>query len=456
MSLYSVFFIPFIFIVFVGYYGIPVRFRYIWLLIASLVFYLSGGIEFIWGLFGCIILTFLSAYLIENAKEDNTRKILFFCSVMAQTAIFVIFRLLSNKGLFIQLGVSFYSLQALSYVMDVYRGKYPAERNFFKVALYICFFPTIISGPIERPQNLLRQISEVKPFDYVLAHKGLYTILGGILLKTMIATPLNSMVEMAYSRPWQQTGAVLLWATILYGIQLFADFAGYSMLACGTANLFGFEIMTNFKQPYLVENMGEFWGRWHISLSKWLRDYIYIPLGGNRKGKLRKAVNSLIVFVISAAWHGNGLQYLVWGFLHFLYQYIPSWKTKNFVVRVLKSIFCFALVDFAWLFFRADSLRNAVFIIQSIVSRFDLKQTTYYGSYLLGKSKSELFVICVSVLIAFVVELIHEKNITIEALMAPMPLFIRWMFYSVITIIVILVYIRTYGTGGASFIYAGF
>lgn len=456
MNLYSFFFIPFVIIVFTVYYAIPVRYRYIWLLISSVIFYFSNGYKFILGLLICIVTTYISAYCISIIQKDRIKKIVFVVAVLIQLIIFVTFRLLSYKNLFVQLGVSFYSLQALSYVIEIYKKKYVLEKNFFKIALYICFFPTIISGPIERPQNLLKQLSEGREFSYSLAHRGMYTILGGILLKTLIATPLNSMVDLAYSEYWKQTGAVMLWATILYGIQLFADFAGYSMLACGTANLLGFDIVQNFKQPYLTENMKDFWSRWHISLSKWLQDYIYIPLGGNRKGKFRKYLNILIVFMVSAVWHGTGLQYVVWGFLHFLYQLIPSKKTKYLAVKVIKCIACFIMVDFAWLFFRADSIKSAFSIIKSIIYRFELKNTTYYGSYLLGKSKIELVAIGICVLVALSIEIIHEKDITVEAMIAKSPLLVRWIFYIAVTALIIVVYVRTYGTGGASFIYAEF
>lgn len=456
MNLYSIFFVPFIFIVFIVYYIVPIRYRYIWLLISSLVFYLSNGYSFVFGLSACIVLTHFSAGFISTIHEEKRQKTAFCIAIIAQLILFGCFRLASNRGLFVQLGVSFYSLQALSYIIEVYRKKYPAETNILKVALYICFFPTIISGPIERPANLLKQISEGGKFSYSMAHKGVYAILGGVLLKTMIANPINSMVDMAYSGYWQHTGAVMLWATILYGIQLFADFAGYSMLACGTANLLGFEIAQNFKQPYLAENVKEFWDRWHISLSKWLQDYIYIPLGGSRKGRIRKAINVFVVFMVSAVWHGSGFQFIVWGFLHFLYQFIPAKKTKYLGVRVIKSVACFALIDFAWLFFRADSLENALYILKSIFCQFDLKQTTYYGSYLLGKSKGELLFICLCVLIAFAVELIHEKGITVEALSTKIPLVARWTIYIVLTLLIVVIYLRNYGTGGASFIYAGF
>ncbi|MDL2302358.1 MBOAT family protein [Lachnospiraceae bacterium OttesenSCG-928-D06] len=386
------------------------------------------------------------------------------CCVLANVGMLFLFRYSVLKTILVPLGMSFYVLQALGYVIDVYRKELTPEKNLMKYTVFLFFFPTIMSGPIQRGQQILPQIKEGRDFDYQKAHRGLYLLLYGYLLKIVVANPLGSMVNFAYDDYTGMPGATLLWATILYGIQLYCDFAGYSALAIGTGKLLGFDIKENFKQPYFAVSIKEFWNRWHISLSTWLRDYLYIPLGGNRKGKFRKYVNLMVTFLISGLWHGTGAGFLIWGGLHGIYQILGDCirgrgkkQTLQGLPRILCGVFTFLLVDFAWLFFRAESLEQAVGILKSIFCDFGLKEMTYYGSYLLGGTPFELLFMFACIGVVFLIDFLHEKNISIEnVIMCRTNIAVRWIGYIVCTLLILLVIVQNYGEAASKFIYTRF
>lgn len=354
-------------------------------------------------------------------------------------------------------------LQALGYVVDVYRNRVKAEGNPLRYAVFVAFFPTVISGPIQRGEDMLPQIREGRDFDYRRARSGLYYLLWGYLLKLVMADGLGSMVAFAYNDYGNMPGATLLFATILYAVQLYCDFAGYSALAIGVAKLLGFELKENFRQPYFAVSVRDFWNRWHISLSSWLRDYVYIPLGGNRKGRCRKYFNLLVTFLVSGLWHGFGSNFLIWGALHGLYQVagsIVSVKEKRrqtAFFQLAKMALTFVLVDFAWLFFRADSAEQAFQILERILFHFDFKQMTYYGSYMLGGTKADLFFMLAGMIIVFLIDFLHERKFSIEAFtMNRVHLAVRWTMYIGITLFLLLVIVRNYGQAASTFIYANF
>lgn len=464
MSLISLSFIIFLPLTVFVHFLIPKKRRYIWLFLSSYVFYLSNNVWYAAGLLFCTVSTYLAGLLMEGKGSGEKRLLLGACVLVNITAM-VLFRQ-SFFGFFTApIGISFYTLQALGYVADVYRGQVPAERNPLKYAVYVSFFPTIISGPIQRAGGLLAQIREGRDFDYDKAHSGLYYLLGGYLLKFAVADKLGIMVSVAYDNYQTMPGATLLWATVLYAMQLYCDFGGYSALAIGAGKMLGFDIGGNFAQPYFAVSVRDFWSRWHISLSSWLRDYVYIPLGGNRKGKCRKYVNLLITFLTSGLWHGTGLNFLVWGLLHGCYQVVgdilsgKDKNRKNFHIarRVSCMLVTFLLVDFAWIFFRAESVGQAMGIIERILFHFGLREMTYYGSYLLNCTKPGLFLVLAEIVAVFFVDFLHEKKISIEnAAMGRINTAVRWMLYIGLTLFLLLMVVRNYGEAAATFIYESF
>lgn len=289
-----------------------------------------------------------------------------------------------NMGI-LPIGLSFHTFQAMSYTIEVYRGHQKAERNFGIYALYVMFYPQLVAGPIERPQNVLHQFHTYFPYNFENVKAGLMQMAFGFFKKCVIADRLALMVDHAYGNPGQHTGTTLLVATFFYTIQIYCDFSGYSDIAIGAARVMGFTLMENFRNPYIAQSITDFWRRWHISLSTWFRDYLYIPLGGNRKGEFRRNVNQLAVFLASGLWHGPNWTYVIWGGLHGFYQVTaglrdkhlpwlklpvnpeaPGWQRTPRVL--LHMLFTFVLVMLTWVFFRAKSVHDAFLILGKIVT----------------------------------------------------------------------------------------
>lgn len=461
MSLHSLSFVFFMAVVAAIHYVIPRKCQYIWLCIASIFFYISNDARYFAGLFFCAAVTYGTGLLLGHGSARRRRALLILC-IGIHIFLLLGMRYPSQKSFLMPIGISFYALQAMGYVVEVYKGNMQPEKNPVRYAVYVAFFPTVLSGPIQRAPKLLAQIGEGRDFDYDTVRSGLYLLLGGHLLKRMIANPLGGMVDYAYGNYANLPGATLLWATVLYAVQLYCDFAGYSALAVGAARILGFDIGRNFEQPYFAGSVRDFWNRWHISLSSWLRDYVYIPLGGNRKGKCRKYINLMVTFLVSGLWHGSGVQYLFWGGLHGLYQVLGSCIPRRNhqgggLRRILGGAATFVLVDFAWLFFRSDSMIQAFAILHRIIFRFGFKEMTYYGSYLLGRTKMELLILLLGIALVFLVDFLHERKISIEYIaVRKMPLAVRWGFYIVLTMAVLLAAVRGYGQGAANFIYTRF
>lgn len=462
MSLNSFSFVFFLPLVAAVNFVVPRKYRYIWLFAASCFFYLSCDVRYAAGLAVCAGTTYVTGLLLGKVNNVKKKVLLALC-IFANVLALLLFRYSFLNSVFVPLGISFYALQAMGYVIDVYRNKTEAERNPVKYALFVAFFPTVLSGPIQRSFGLLRQIDEGRDFDYRKARSGLYYLLWGYLLKLVMANQLGGMVDYAYGSYETMPGATLLWATVLYAVQLYCDFAGYSALAIGTGKILGFDIGENFAQPYFAANVRDFWTRWHISLSSWLKDYVYIPLGGNRKGTGRRYVNLLLTFLVSGLWHGSGINFLVWGALHGVYQIIGNCipkrnrKEKNAVRRGLSVAVTFALVDFAWLFFRSDSMNQAITILYRIFFCFHLKEMTYYGSYLLGNTKLNLILMLIGIAVVFLVDFLHEKKIRIEEITAcRVNIIIRWAAYVALTLLLLFVIVRNYGQAASTFIYTRF
>ena len=357
---------------------------------------------FILILFGTIIIDYYAGIWIGKTQDQKQKKLLLIVSLISNIGILAFFKyydflgdsvngLLNSAGLrsivpplaglippqiadwmvngagkvILPIGLSFHTFQAMSYTIEVYRGNQQPEKHFGIYALYVMFYPQLVAGPIERPQNMLFQYHSFFKYDFENVKSGLIQMAFGLFKKVVIADRLAEVVNYAYNNPSNQNGVTLLVATIFFAFQIYCDFSGYSDIAIGAARVMGFTLMDNFRTPYESKSVAEFWGRWHISLSSWFRDYLYIPLGGNRKGEYRKYVNQFIVFLVSGLWHGASWNYVIWGGLHGTYQVTAALRDKwlkkagieipqNAFMKGFNIVITFILVTVAWVFFRND------------------------------------------------------------------------------------------------------
>ncbi len=381
------------------YFAIEHRWRTPFLLAASCVFYMAFVPSYILILAVTIVVDFAAGIWIESAS-GRRRRLYLLASIVANVgalSVFKYFNFLAGNAnalanvlrlpyevptldILLPIGLSFHTFQAMSYTIEVYRGHQPSERNFLTFALYVMFYPQLVAGPIERPQNLLPQIRERHRFDYGQAVRGLERMAVGMFKKVVIADNLSILVDRIYQHPQQYQGLPLIVATIFFAFQIYYDFSGYTDIALGAAQVMGFRLMENFRAPYLSHSIGEFWRRWHISLSTWFKDYVYIPLGGNRVSTPRHYLNLLAVFMISGLWHGANWTYVLWGVLHGLFlifgdatrslrgraSAIVGLKRIPSLAGALSLATTFTLVTFAWVFFRATSLADALYVLANM------------------------------------------------------------------------------------------
>ena len=404
----SVSFLIFFPIVVMGYFLIPEKLKNHWLLIASYYFYMSWQPVYALLILFSTITTFYCAVLIDRADTRQKKKLYLAVNIIVNIAIlcyfkyfnFIVDSLLAvfpslsirrNNNLLAVVGISFYTFQSLGYSIDVYRGKVEREKDFLTYALFVSFFPQLVAGPIERSANLLPQLHRSHKFEYNRVTDGLVLMAWGFFKKLVVSDGAAIIVNMVYNDVTKFTGVQLIAATVLFAFQIYGDFSGYSDIAIGAANVMGFKLMRNFYHPYFSQNVSEFWRRWHISLSGWFMDYVYIPLGGSRKGNVRTYINLFITFLVSGLWHGASWTFVIWGALNGMYNIVhralfgkketarrrrlkegkPLPKQSPAVV-VLKCIGTFLLIDFAWIFFRANTLGDAVYVIQHLFT--DLPQ----------------------------------------------------------------------------------
>lgn len=368
--------------------------RWILLLIASCYFYITFVPAYLLIIAFTIVVDYYVALALEKTLDKKKRKRLLIFSLVANIGVLAIFKyynfFASNVNqlfnghdallylkILLPIGLSFHTFQAMSYTIEVYRGNQQAEKHFGIYALYVMFYPQLVAGPIERPQNIIHQFYEKHPFTYDNLKAGLMQMAIGFFKKVIIADRLAILVDGAYLHPRTQSGITLLIATLFYSFQIYCDFSGYSDIAIGAARTMGFTLMDNFRAPYFSRSVNEFWTRWHISLSTWFRDYLYIPLGGNRVRVSRWYFNLMIVFIISGFWHGANWTFIVWGALHgtFLIVHIACNKLlqrwgyqfkPNPLKTLLQVIFTFLLVSVTWIFFRATYVSDAIYIVKSI------------------------------------------------------------------------------------------
>ena len=333
---------------------LPSRYRCVFLLAASYLFYFIFQPYALFLLFGVTLFTWLCARQIE---QGNHSRLYLGSSIFVTLTILAVFKY-SNANWLLPAGISFYTFQTLSYVIDVYKGQ-PSEKQFTYYALFVSFFPQLVAGPIERPGHLCPQLHQERSFDKENVKTGLVLLMKGFFKKIVIADGLAMYVDQVYGDPANSFGLAIIISTILFGVQILCDFSGYTDISRGSAKMLGIDLMENFKQPYDSENIRDFWRRWHVSLSSWLSDYVYIPLGGNHKHHF---LNIWIVFVLSGIWHGAGWHFVLWGVIHALYQTIEILTKGKYANKTTTII----LVTFAWLFFRANSVSDAMALLTNL------------------------------------------------------------------------------------------
>jgi D-alanyl-lipoteichoic acid acyltransferase DltB (MBOAT superfamily) len=431
------------------------------------------------------VVTYISGLLIEKEAEENKRKFAVAISFVLNIGVLFFFKyfdfaidsinlIFAGMGftvpkpdfnILLPVGISFYIFQALSYTMDVYRKDIEPEHNFLKYALFVSFFPQLVAGPIERSKNLLKQVNQSHEFYYDNMREGLLIMLWGYFLKLVIADRAAIIVDTVYGNYAEFGGAYILVASVLFAVQIYCDFAGYSTIAVGAAKILGFNLMENFNCPYFSSSIAEFWRRWHISLSSWFRDYLYIPLGGNRKGTVRKYINLMIVFLVSGLWHGAAATYVVWGLIHGIYQVIGGvtkpvrnklneifdMKPESIGHKLASIAITFILVDFAWIFFRADSINTAFDMIISMIHIGNVGSVLGGGIYELGVSALGFKVLLLSILILLFSDFMKYKGIKIRDVIINQELWCRWICY-----IGIIWFILVFGIWGGSYDASGF
>ena len=401
MNFNSLSYIGFLLLNVIVYYLLPHRARAYQLLIASYFFYMCWNPAYALLMLLSTVVTY-GCGLLVGARVWNRRKLWLALSFVLNLAILFFFKYfnflsdLIGQGLtllglswspplldvLLPVGISFYTFQALGYTVDVYWGDIEPERHFVHYALFVSFFPQLVAGPIERSGNILRQIKEEHPFRPENLRDGALPVLWGLFKKVVLADNLAVLVNAVYNTPNAHSGGEFVLATVAFAFQIYCDFSAYSDIARGSAKMLGFDLMENFRCPYFATSIQDFWRRWHISLSTWFRDYLYLPLGGSRKGKARRLLNLMIVFLVSGLWHGAALTFVVWGLLNGLYQVISILLRpvkerllkllhigeKNRALHVFRILFTFFLTCLAWVLFRANSLTDAVTVFRSLLA----------------------------------------------------------------------------------------
>jgi alginate O-acetyltransferase complex protein AlgI len=495
-----------------AYFLIPHRFRWMLLLAASCYFYMAFIPKYILILAITITVDYVAGLGLEKFEGRKKRWVLV-ASILTNLGMLAFFKYfnfanenlaalanfigwnypIQNLAILLPIGLSFHTFQSLSYTIEVYRGHQKAERHFGYLALYVLYYPQLVAGPIERPQNILHQLHTEQYFDYPRVTDGLKRMAWGMFKKIVIADRMVLFVNPVYSDPTSHSGPALVLATLAFAIQVYCDFSGYSDMALGSAQVMGVKLMKNFDHPYFARSIAEFWRRWHISLSTWFRDYLYIPLGGNRVAKPRWAFNLFLTFLVSGLWHGANWTYIIWGALHGSYFVLstltePFWKRLSAFTRIdrlprlkifISTLTTFSLVTFAWIFFRAASLNDALYIVRHLVSGWPsylvdawdillqgLRQSAELGPYALvntlftmiapltKESRSVLAMTALALLILLVVEVLQYRGDFLEQL-NQRPVYVRRLLYASL-LAVILIFGTSYASVQQAFIYFQF
>ena len=492
MNFNSLQYLAFLPLVVLVYYIFPKKIRYIWLLASSYYFYMSWNAKYALLILTVTLATYAGGLVIQKCpKERKTaRKLSLVCVLLCCLGLlawFKYFAFLANTfggimslfglrstfqipDILLPVGISFYTFQALGYVIDVYRGDTEAEKNPLRYSLFVVFFPQLVAGPIERSGKLLKRLRKTVKYDFNRLKEGLLLILWGLFLKLVLAGRLALFVDTVYGDIKTYDGWYLICATIFFGLQIYCDFYAYSVIAVGSAKMLGIGLMENFSAPYLSLSVAEFWRYWHISLTSWFRDYVYIPLGGNRKGRVRKWLITLFVFFISGLWHGASWSFVLWGGINGLYivvgeiTKVPREKICDFLKidvsslahRIIKGLITFALVDFAWIFFRAKDLSEALKIIRSIFTAKNI--WIFFDDTILecGLSWKSFVVLGMGLLILLVADILKIKGYVVSKKILEQHDFVQIVLISATVVFLVIFGIYGKELDAGSFIYFQF
>lgn len=456
------------------FFILPHKYRWLLLLVSSCFFYMAFIPVYILVLFATIIVDYWAGIYIEKTTDRKTKKIFLIVSLTVTVLILFVFKYfnffndniarlaelihwnygIENLKIILPIGLSFHTFQSMSYVIEVFRGNQRAEKSFGIYALYVMFYPQLVAGPIERPQNLLHQFREKHEFNYVRVTEGLKLMAWGMFKKVVIADRLAVMVNQVYANPQEYSGLPLIGATISFAFQIFCDFSGYSDIARGAAQVMGFNLMLNFDRPYFSKSISEFWRRWHISLSTWFKDYLYIPLGGNRASTLRSVLNLLVTFLVSGLWHGANWTFIIWGALNGFYL-VFSMLTKGprkrvaewigivdhpFIYKIFRVSVTFSLICIGWIFFRANNVNDALYILTHLFAGMDDFTARFISCQPTGFYQCALIHINAlhwpvpdraAFFFVIVMEIAHliQRRISGRTWISQKPLVFRWAFY---------------------------
>jgi alginate O-acetyltransferase complex protein AlgI len=463
------------------YFLLPHKWRWLHLLAASCIFYMYFIPVYILILIFTIVIDYIAGIMIEKA-EGRRRKLFLVMSIVANVGVLAFFKYYNffvfnihsafniNGGsgwslpllnIILPIGLSFHTFQAMSYTIEVYRRRFPAERHFGIYSLYVMFYPQLVAGPIERPQNVLPQIHEKKKFDYDNVTDGLKLMMWGMFKKVVIADRLVKLTDPVFNHPHDYSPLALLLAAVFFSFQIFCDFSGYSDIALGSAQVMGFKLMTNFDKPYQARDVSEFWKRWHISLSTWFRDYLYISLGGNRVSIPRWYFNLFFVFLVSGFWHGANWTFIAWGALHGFYLVFAIFSHKArkrmnelsgitripWLYTLSQVLVTYCLVTFAWIFFRANTIKDALYIGGKMPSALVVLGKLVVRGHLspgyiraaLGNIPVYQSDLVLSFVLIFFLEIVHlvQRRWSIIGLIKKKPLVVRWSLYYLLLIAII-------------------
>ena len=459
-------------IVFGLYWSVPQRFRWALILIASYWFYMSWNVKYIVLILFTTIISYMAGIFLERYRDNKpVKKFILAFTLIACLGVLFVFKYFNffagavvdflnmfalhlhptTLTLLLPVGISFYTFQTLAYVIDVYSGNTKAEHHFGVYAAFISFFPQLVAGPIERTNNLLPQIKAAPDFNYAQATYGMKLMTWGFFKKLCVADVVAVYSDKVFNDVYSYKGFALVLA-MFFTVQIYCDFSGYSDIARGCAKLFGIDLMENFKSPYFSATIREFWSRWHISLSTWFRDYVYIPLGGNRCGKFRRNVNLMITFIVSGLWHGANWTFIAWGAVHGLAQVIENaFVPKNYephgIGKALRVCGVFGFCMLAWVLFRANSISEALYVYSHMFTGFSV-----HLGIDLGLKKLMLILMIFSVLAVY--DFISQNRNVID-LISSEGLLKRWAVYDILIVVTFFTY-TNFAVTNAAFIYFQF
>ncbi|MDD3804197.1 MAG: MBOAT family protein [bacterium] len=478
-------------IVAILYFILPFRFRWFWLLLSSFYFYMAWRAEYAVLMVAAVLINYTAGIMISRSEKKGLKKFYMLFGVCASFLILFVFKYFNfinaliaslfarfgfdfpvfSHSLLLPVGISFYTFQTLSYTIDVYRGREKTEKHLGVFALYVTFFPQLVAGPIERSTNLLPQFFRKNNFDLQRCLDGGKLILWGLFKKIVIADRLAVLVNTVFNNTSDYSGFQFVTAIVFFAFQIYCDFSGYSDIAIGTAQIMGYKLMDNFNRPYFSKSISEFWKRWHISLSTWFRDYLYIPLGGSRVSVPKWYFNLFFTFLVSGIWHGANTTFVIWGALNGFYMVAETFLSKRVrsfelrhkltkhktLLNATKITFTFFLVLFAWIFFRANTLSDAFYVISKIPHDFKrtFAEIVSLDESAMKKMGMERIDFVISIAVIIFMEGVHllQRHRGIRTMLKEKPAVLRYAVYAIF--IFGLIVFGTY-INPASFIYFQF